>query len=85
MNKLIIVFMLAILTGCASVHRFDGSQYHTLGIAEVRDCIKYEGREDKVIERCIKVKTDAFSGWEAVMNGAATAVVKILTLGMIPI
>lgn len=81
----LIVLVVAFLSGCASVSTTDGRSYHTLGIAKVKECTTFEGREDNLVKQCIEVKTDAFSGWEAIMNGAADAVIKILTLGLVPV
>lgn len=69
------------LSGCASVHTADGTRMHTLGIAEAEVCKHYEGREDKVIKECTVLATDAFSGWEAVMNGIANILVRVMTFG----
>lgn len=74
------ILAVVLLSGCAIV---SGESYHTLGVAEVTQCETYTFREDGLIERCTSIKTDAFSGWEAIMNGAASAVVKIFTLGLL--
>jgi hypothetical protein len=60
----------------------DGAQYSTLGIASVEDCTF---REDGTVERCTYLETDAFSGWEAIINGTAKAIVRIFTLGLVSI
>ena len=82
-KALAVLVACAMLSACAWLRTPEGFEYATLGIADVEVCHKYEGREDKLVERCDKVKTDGFSGWKAIMNGAAEAVVKMLTLGLL--
>lgn len=86
-SRLIVCILLALLllSGCAMAKMPGGYDYKTLGIAEVEVCHRYEGREDKLVERCDRVSTDAFSGWEAIMNGAAKAIIKVLTMGLAPV
>jgi hypothetical protein len=81
MNKVLLILAASMLMGCASVTTVEGGHIQTLGIAHVEQCEKFDSREDGMHERCIYVSTDAFSGWEAIMDGAAGAVVRIFTLG----
>lgn len=83
MIKLIAILLLIFSLGCSHVQLPDSSSYQTLGIAEVKHCAEYAGRDDGMIRECMEIKTSGFSGWEAIMNGAADAVVKILTLGLL--
>lgn len=67
---------------CAATGRYDtGAEYdYTAGIAEVERCERYEGRDDGLVEKCKRVTTDAFSGWEAITQG----VVRMFTFGLLP-
>ena len=78
----VILALVAGLSGCVSYTKEeDKVRVHSLGIATVEECTHYEGREDKVVKECSKVETDAFSGWEALMNGIANIIVRIMTFG----
>lgn len=86
MKKLMGCVMLSVmlLSGCASLETADGREFRTLGIASIKECEEFEGREDLMVRRCTVVTTDAFSGWEAITDGLTKSILKILTLGMGP-
>lgn len=82
-NKILLIgICLTFLTSCVMViHEKEKDQYRTLGIAHVRECTTYVDREDKAIEKCTKIDTEGFSGWEAIMQGIGSMVVRIITFG----
>ena len=81
LTMLALLLALPLLTGCAMVKTPSGDQYHTLGIATLEVTKHYEGREDGLTTETIELMTDAFSGWEAIIEGLGSAVVKIFTFG----
>jgi len=84
-NKILLFGLcLTFLTSCAMViHEKEVDKYRTLGVAHIRECTTYVEREDKAVEKCTKIDTEGFSGWEAVMKGIGSMVVRILTLGQV--
>ncbi len=85
-GKLIVCALL--LTSISACTNIGGSEqgayyYQTLGIAHVEECRKFEGREDKVVEECFEISTDAFSAWKELTEGIANAIIKVITLGLL--
>jgi hypothetical protein len=83
--RLGVILLTALLLGCSTVRTEDVSM-ETVGRAESKYCEYFYTREELVYSRCIETKSDAFSGWVVVgeiFQGAANAVVKILTLGLL--
>jgi hypothetical protein len=71
------------LSGCAMYRTPEGGHFHTLGIAEIKVCETFEGREDLLVERCSRLDTDAFSGWAAIIEGTGNVILKIFTFGLL--
>ncbi len=70
------------LSGCMTYKKDDeGMRVHSLGMAEMKECTYYEGREDGMVMECTTVETDAFSGWKEIMDGIGNIAVKIITFG----
>ncbi len=80
-----IICMLALsFMGCVSYSKTEDELHvRSLGIATVGECTEYEGREDGVVKECTEIETNAFSAWATLIDGAANAVIKILTLGLL--
>ena len=81
-NRLMLVLVCGVFFACAMM-KTPTMTIHTLGIAEVEVCKEYTFRDDGLIQECERVETDAFSGWEAIIQGIGNTVVKILTLGLL--
>lgn len=85
LTKVIACAILLLLLGCSTVKTPD-MEVHTLGRAEATYCVRDFVDGMIVRETCTQTQSDAFSGWQVVgeiTQGIASAVVKILTLGLL--